>query len=77
MGGPSGSMNEGRVEVCYTGVWGTATSSLFGDAEARVVCKQLGYFEYCEDSQEGYSLYICVCLYYYYYYYVIQLLFHG
>ena len=40
--------NEGRVEFCYEGVWGTITSIGWGDMEARLVCKQLGYFPYCK-----------------------------
>ena len=34
---------EGRLEVCLDGVWGTVCDSSFGVAEARVVCRQLGY----------------------------------
>ncbi len=43
--GPSSS--EGRVEVCFEGVWGTVTGTGFGLQEAVVVCKQLGFFQYC------------------------------
>ena len=38
-----GSSNEGRVEVCVNGMWGTVTNSGWDSREATVVCKQLGY----------------------------------
>ena len=41
MGG--NTVYEGRVEICQNNEWGTVCDNSWGQAEATVVCRQLGY----------------------------------
>ena len=37
--------NEGRIEICYNGVWGTICDQGWDKTDGHVLCTQLGYAE--------------------------------
>ena len=42
------SGNEGKVEICIDGIWMTAEANYWSYSSAKIVCRQLGYYDNCK-----------------------------
>ena len=47
--------NEGRVQICYNNEWGTVCNTGWGQEEAMVVCRQLGFLTESEPQVTYYN----------------------
>ena len=64
-GFPSSSYTSGRLEVYYSGQWGTVCNDLWSSTNSRIACRQLGFAAWCcQSNQLSYKL-CCRVRYYY------------
>ena len=54
--------HEGRVEICRNNIWGTVCQNGWGIADARVVCRELGFLEIGMNIKND-ALKLCCCCY--------------
>ena len=50
------SSSEGRVEVCIDGTWTSVSAPAWDYSDSRVVCRQLGYYDQCENIHSVFVL---------------------
>ena len=48
-----GTSSSGRLEIYYSGTWGTICDDGFGPTEALVACRQLGFTTYSNYGNVG------------------------
>ena len=51
-------VSEGRVEICYQGVWGAVYDPVWTAEDAAITCQQLGYDPRGKESLHRYQLHI-------------------